>query len=120
MAASVITENIMVLTVTPTELAALKSTPDVDLIDVRDPNEWETGHIPGARLVPLDRFRADPKAALIPGKTIVFICAKGIRSLAAAKLAERFGYERIYNLEGGTKGWIAEGRPVIVETSVAA
>lgn len=120
MTVSVITDFIMVLTATPTELAALKSTPDIDLIDVRDLGEWETGHIPGARLVPLDQFRADPEAALVRGKTLVFICAKGVRSLAAAKLAERFGYERIYNLEGGTKAWAAEGRPVIVETRAAA
>jgi len=120
MTVSVITEVIMVLTVTPAELAALQSTVTVDLIDVRDLAEWETGHIPGARLVPLDRFRADPEAALVHGKTLVFICAKGVRSLAAAKLAERFGYERIYNLEGGTKGWASGGRPLVIDARAAA
>ena len=119
MASSVITEN-MVHTVTPTELAELVATQSVDLIDVRDRNEWDTGHIEGARLVPLEQFRADPDAALVRGATIVFICAKGVRSMQAAKLAERFGYERVYNLEGGTKEWARLGLSLVTESRVAA
>jgi rhodanese-related sulfurtransferase len=99
----------MILTVTPLELASLVAAEDVDMIDVRDLNEWETGYIPGSRLVPLPQFRENPEAHLRPGKTTVFICAKGVRSMAAAKLAERFGYERLYNLDGGTKAWTAHG-----------
>ena len=37
-----------------------------DVVDVREPREWSTGHLPGSRLVPLDRFRASPAAALRP------------------------------------------------------
>ena len=99
----------MIHTVTPLELASLVAAEDVDMIDVRDLNEWETGYIPGSRLVPLPQFRENPEAYLQRGKTTVFICAKGVRSMAAAKLAERFGYERLYNLEGGTKAWTAHG-----------
>jgi adenylyltransferase/sulfurtransferase len=120
MTVSVITENTMIATVTPAELAALRSNEDVDLVDVRELAEWDTGHIAGARLVPLAVLRADPEAALVRGRSIVFICAKGVRSLAAAKLAERFGYDRLYNLEGGTKAWGAEGRPLIVASRAAA
>lgn len=119
MTASVITES-MVNTVNPTELAELVSTRNVDLIDVRDRSEWDTGYIAGARLVPLEQFRADPDAALVRGTAIVFICAKGVRSMQAAKLAERFGYEHLYNLEGGTKEWARVGLSLVVAARVAA
>ena len=99
----------MIHTVTPLEVAALG---DVDLIDVRDLNEWEAGYIAGSRLVPLPKFRENPEAYLQRDKPTVFICAKGVRSMAAAKLAERFGYDRLYNLEGGTKAWAASGLPL--------
>ncbi len=110
----------MVHTVMPLELDALLATRDVDLIDVRDQHEWDTGHIAGARLVPLERFRADPDAALVRGRALVFICAKGVRSMAAAKLAERFGYSDVYNLDGGTKEWARLGLPLAIDSRVAA
>ena len=87
----------------------------MDLIDVRDQSEWDTGHLVDARLVPLEQFRADPDAVLVHGTTIVFVCAKGVRSMQAAKLAERFGYENVYNLEGGTKEWARVGLPLAIE-----
>ncbi|HEX7839788.1 MAG TPA: rhodanese-like domain-containing protein [Kofleriaceae bacterium] len=119
MAASVILDA-MVHTVTPAELAELVSTQVVDVIDVRDADEWETGHIEGARLVPLEQLRADPDAALARDVATVFVCAKGVRSMQAAKLAERFGYERVYHLAGGTKEWVRAGMPLVVESRIAA
>ena len=112
----------MVHTVTPEELAKMIATQAVDLVDVREPSEWDAGHIHGTRLVPLETFRADPDAALRHGMPIVFICERGRRSLVAAKLAERFGYDVnvIYNLEGGTREWIRLGLSVVTEQRVAA
>jgi adenylyltransferase/sulfurtransferase len=92
----------------------------VDLVDVRNPDEWENGYIAGARLVPLDVFRADPEAVLRRGVPTVFICARGVRSMQAAKLAERLGYEGLYNLDGGTKEWARIGLPLVVTSRVAA
>lgn len=110
----------MVQTVTAADLAELVSDQVVDLVDVRDPEEWHAGHIPGARLVPLEQLRADPDAALAHGVATVFICAKGVRSLQAAKLADRFGYQRVYHLEGGTKEWARSGKSLVVESRIAA
>ena len=110
----------MVQTVTPAGLAELMSTQVIDLVDVRDPAEWHAGHIAGARLVPLDRLRADPDAALTRERAIVFLCAKGLRSLQAAKLAERFGYQRVYHLEGGMKEWVRSGQVVAGAARLAA
>ena len=84
---------------------------DVQVIDVREPSEFESGHIERAINIPLETLRDDPEKFLIPGKPVLFICKKGVRSLAAAKLAERFGYERVYNLDGGMLEWIRVGLP---------
>ena len=100
--------------------AELIATGTVDVVDVRDVDEWLSGHIPGVRLVPLDRLRVDVEAALPQHQSILFICAKGVRSLTAAKLAERFGYTKLYNLEGGTLGWSRDGLPIVVEQRRAA
>jgi rhodanese-related sulfurtransferase len=110
----------VVHTVTPANLAELVLDQVVDLVDVRDPEEWQAGHIAGARLVPLEQLRADPDAALARDVATVFICAKGVRSLQAAKLAERFGYASVYHLEGGTKEWARSGKALVVESRIAA
>lgn len=110
----------MVQAVTPAGLAELLSTQVIDLVDVRDPAEWQAGHIAGARLVPLERLRADPDAALARDVATVFLCAKGVRSLQAAKLAERFGYQRVYHLEGGMKEWARSGQAVATASRIAA
>jgi rhodanese-related sulfurtransferase len=93
------------------ELSELLAAQQLDLVDVRDPSEFAAGHIPGARNLPLDAMRADPDQAL-PHDGIVFVCAKGIRSVTAAKLAERLGFATVYSLDGGLNGWLAEGRDV--------
>jgi rhodanese-related sulfurtransferase len=110
----------MVLTVTPTQLESMVREERIDLIDVRDAAEYDAGHIDGARLVPLETLRADPDKQLARGTAIVFVCAKGVRSLAAAKLADRFGYEHVYSLDGGTKEWARAGHTLVSETRVAA
>jgi rhodanese-related sulfurtransferase len=104
----------MVATLKPAEAAVLLATPGIQLVDVRDANETAaTGSIAGAHLIPLDTLRLDPDAAL-PDKTatIVFVCAKGVRSITAAKLAERLGYEHVYNIEGGLNAWTKAGLPL--------
>jgi len=80
----------MVQTLTPQEMSELLAGGEVDVVDIRDAQEWADGHIPGARVVPLDDLRADP-AKTLPGSNIVFVCGQGLRSLTAAKLADRLG-----------------------------
>ena len=77
---------------------------------MREPNEWATGHVPGARLVPLGQLRADLDAAKL-GKKVLFVCAGGGRSLTAAKLAEVSGVAEVYSLDGGTSGWSGRRPP---------
>ncbi len=110
----------MVEAITAEAAADIIATQHVDIVDVRDEDEWVAGHIPGARLVPLDQLRADPEHALAHDSIILFVCAKGARSLTAAKLAERLGYHHLYSLDGGTKEWARAGLPLVVEQRAAA
>jgi adenylyltransferase/sulfurtransferase len=124
MAASVITEcmgqSSSVEMISAQGLSALLGAGNFDLVDVRDEDEWSMGHIPGARSVSLDQLRADPDAALPQKDAVVFVCAKGVRSMTAAKLAQRLGYTTLYSLDGGTNAWARSGGELVVEHRAAA
>jgi rhodanese-related sulfurtransferase len=109
----------MLSTVPPQELIRLLADPHAQLIDVRDHEEWVAGHVEGARSVPLEQFRANPDLELSPQAVLIFICAKGSRSLTAAKLAERLGYETVYNVDGGTAACARAGFPLVIERVAA-
>ena len=84
----------------------------VDIVDVREGHEWATGHVPGARLVPLGQLKADPEGAQL-GSKVLFVCERGGRSLHAAQLAEARGVAEVYSLDGGTLAWRAAGLPIV-------
>lgn len=82
------------------------------LIDVREDDEWETGHAPGAHHIPLGELRAN--LAHIPkDKPIVVICASGNRSAIAATLLAKNGCTQVLNFSGGMGSWIRAGLPVV-------
>jgi rhodanese-related sulfurtransferase/transcriptional regulator with XRE-family HTH domain len=101
----------MVKTVGPREAEALIAAGEIDVIDVREPSEWDTGHVPGARNVPLDQVKKNARGT-VNGDRALFICARGARSLTAAETAERAGIQEIYSLDGGTLGWESAGLPL--------
>ena len=101
----------MIQTLTPHEAENLIARGTFDVVDVREPKEWSTGHVPHARLVPLAELKAKPQE-LLPRDGVIFVCAKGVRSLAAAKVAESAGFTNLYNLDGGTNGWVSAGLPL--------
>ena len=80
-------------------------------IDVREPNEWTQGRIPGSTLVPLNTLLMSPRKYL-NGDNVVFYCAQGIRSAVACEVAAAVGLTRIYNLEGGIVDWATKGFPI--------
>ena len=85
-----------------------KKPPDeLTLLDVRQPNEYEAGHIPGARLIPLPDIlsRLDE---IDSNKTTVVYCAVGGRSRVAAQMIATQGFSEVYNLSGGFKAWKGE------------
>lgn len=110
-AAAVPVQAAQVETLGTAELAALVEAGTVRLIDVRTPEEFAEGSIPGAVNVPLDRF--DPAAIVDePGKETVLFCRSDRRSgIAAEKLAAERG-EPVRHLDGGILAWIADGQAV--------
>jgi len=80
------------------------------LVDVREPNEVAAEAYPDGAVVPLSTF--DPDEIPDPqGRSVVFTCAVGIRSLRAAEAALAAGYPYDAHLAGGLKSWKAAGFP---------
>jgi rhodanese-related sulfurtransferase/rubrerythrin len=77
---------------------------DVTILDVRQPNEYQSGHIPGAKLIPLPQL-GDRIQELDPQKPVVVYCAIGGRSRVAAQMLAGKGFEEVYNLTGGIRAW---------------
>lgn len=86
---------------------------DVTVVDVREPDEYEAGHLPGAK--PLPRGLLEYKASKeLPDRDarIVVHCALGGRGALAAKSLKEMGYTNVANMEGGIKGWKENGYEV--------
>ncbi len=90
-----------------TELAArLRAGGELFLLDVRQPEEWETGRIPGAVLIPLDTLPAR-LGEIRHAAEIVVYCHSGYRSAKALKLLRAAGFTRVRHLPGGICAWNA-------------
>ena len=81
------------------------------IVDVREPHEYEAGHVPGATLIPVNSVYAR-REELPKDKDVIFVCAVGQRSALACEMAAAAGLTRLFNLEGGTDGWVAAGEAV--------
>ncbi len=93
------------------EAREMMSRDDVVVIDVREPHEYNAGHIPNARLIPVNSVYAR-REELPRDKDIIMVCAVGQRSALAAEMAAAAGLTRLYNLDGGTEAWIKAGLPI--------
>jgi rhodanese-related sulfurtransferase len=94
--------------ITVDELAAARAEGLVALVDVRQPEEYEAGHVPGAKLIPLADVVA--RVGEIPTEGPVYvICGTGPRSQRAADFYRNRGIEA-YNVDGGTKAWTEAGK----------
>ncbi len=90
------------------------SAPELVLIDVREPREYQRGHIPQAQLLPL-RLISEQGQTLPLDRQIVLVCRSGRRSRLAAHILQDMGYTEVLNLQGGMLAWEAAGYPVAVE-----
>jgi rhodanese-related sulfurtransferase/rubrerythrin len=93
------------------------------LLDVRQPEEYQDGHIPGAMLIPLGELEAR-QGELDRDKRIIAYCRSGHRSMAAAMALCGLGFEGLYHLDGGILNWdyetitgMPEERPQLVTES---
>lgn len=99
--------------VSPAEALAAVDRGRALLVDVREPHEWQSGHAPKARHIPLGQLahRADE---LPQGREVLLVCRSGNRSARAARmLADRC--PDVANVRGGMAAWAAEGLPVVAE-----
>ncbi len=93
--------------VTPEQARAVLTEADADevtLLDVRQPKEYETGHIPGAVLAPLPEL-SEHLDRLDPARPTIVYCAVGGRSRVAAQILSGKGFTRVLNLKGGINAW---------------
>ena len=97
-----------------TNVAAVKQRKDAGekflLLDVREDNEWEKGHIPGAvhmgkGVIERDIEMAVPDA----GAKIILYCGGGFRSALVADNLQKMGYTNVESMDGGWKGWVGAG-----------
>ncbi len=98
----------------------LNSDPNVQLLDVRTPEEFAEGHIKGAINYNIDSpdFNANI-ATLDKNKPVLTYCRSGRRSSAAADILYDKGFVEVYNMEGGILEWIAAGKPIEKDKSAA-
>ena len=86
---------------------------EYSIVDVRQPGEYRQGHLPGAKLIPLDDL-PERLEELDPSKPTLVYCAAGVRSRAGASILTRAGFAEAYSMEGGIRSWkglIAEELP---------
>jgi rhodanese-related sulfurtransferase len=91
---------------------------EAELVDVREPYEWNAGRIPGAKHIELERLagRADE---LPKDKPVIFQCRMGRRSALATDAFRAVGYDA-YNMRGGIEAWANEGLPLEPEDGTVA
>ena len=95
----------------PVDVLQRTEAEDVVVLDVREPLEWETGHVPGAILIPLGAIRT--RIASIPRDTMIaVICEAGIRSSTAASILIAGGLQGVANVPEGTAGYRNRGFPL--------
>ena len=91
----------------------IDSRTDLQVLDVRRPAEYESGHVPRAVTSPLAKLRESlPLLAFDPARTTTVICAGGYRSSAATSLLQAAGFLDLLNVTGGTTAWIKAGYEV--------
>ncbi|WP_461171904.1 molybdopterin-synthase adenylyltransferase MoeB [Arthrobacter sp. Z1-9] len=104
-------------TVTATQLATMLASrkaglKDFELVDVREPGEFEIVRIDGAVLIPQGRILAGEAWQELPqDKDIVFLCKAGTRSANVLAAAQKAGYQRVSHLDGGILAWVREVEP---------
>jgi rhodanese-related sulfurtransferase len=87
------------------------------LLDVREDDEWQAGHAPGATHIPLGQLTS--RATEVPrDQTVYVICRSGGRSARAAFALVQSGWDAV-NVAGGMQDWAAAGRPMTADSGAA-
>lgn len=103
-------ENKSIKTISINELAQKlqdSKSSNIIFVDVREPHEYEAGHIKGMKNIPLSTLKSDYKS-LSKDAEIVLLCRSGKRSLKAANILKDFGYGNVVSVSGGIQEWHGE------------
>jgi rhodanese-related sulfurtransferase len=100
----------LTVTVSVAEAAALRDD-GAFVLDVREPDEWADGHIPGAALIPLGEL-ASRVGELERNQPIVVVCRSGNRSAVGRDILLDAGFPAVTSLDGGITDWIQAGMPI--------
>jgi rhodanese-related sulfurtransferase len=87
---------------------------DASVLDVREDDEWQAGHVPGARHVPMAEVPARLEELAADGELVV-VCRSGGRSARVVAWLQQNGVDAV-NLDGGMGAWEQAGRPMVSET----
>lgn len=93
-------------------LAMRKGGDEVVFLDVREPNEWNLGRVPGAKFIPRGNLESKVEAAVPRDRKVVVYCARGNRSAFAADTMQQMGYANVHSMAGGWAAWVAAGGDV--------
>ena len=104
--------------VDPQRARALIERGEVQLVDVREPHEWDAGRIAGARHVELERLASEADS-IDRERPVLFYCRLGSRSGMAANAFRRAGYDA-YSMVGGITEWDERGYPLEPEDGTVA
>ena len=116
MRASSCTNNDNIVSVSAPEFKKEIKSDSVQLVDVRTPQEYAEGHIDGALNIDVqsDDFKELAQRELSKDSTVLVYCRSGRRSLDAAEMLTRLGYN-VVNLKGGIIEWKEDGLPLVSE-----
>lgn len=96
----------------PTDAATKMKSGDAIIVDVRDKDEWDEGHIPDAINLSRGTIELDIEEKVPdPNTTIICHCGGGGRSALAAESLQKMGYKNVRSMAGGFKAWKAAGLP---------
>ena len=99
--------------------AAVPELDDVQILDVRSPKEWESGHLEGSVNIPLNQL--ERRLDEVPRKgNLVVHCQGGYRSSIAASILQKHGLANVWDLVGGFKAWVQSGNEVVEATGSEA
>ena len=99
--------------VTPADVREMRARGESAVyLDVREPNEWNLGHLPGAMHIPRGTLETKVEAVVPRDRKVVIYCAGGNRSALAADTLQQMGYADVVSMSGGFTGWAQSGGDV--------
>lgn len=100
--------------VSPTQAVMLINRQDAAVIDVRESGEFEAGHLPNARHIPLTELeKRAAELTKLKKKPVILVCQTGARSGKAIDTLRKLGFEQVLNLAGGVMAWSQANQPLV-------